>query len=106
MRSPSDALSASELFTRRRDVCAIEVGECEIWIERDRLVEVRDGIREPELFLEIASGEKFLSSFFGGGRDGNLAVCCRSCSCFVWFNRFASRKSKCADQQRCVSNVP
>src|SRR6185369_6518613 len=95
-----------KLLASRRDVCAIEVGECEIRIERDRLVEVRDGIRDPELFLEIASGEIFFSSFFGSGCKGNLAVCRRICSCFVWFNRFASRKSKCANQQRCVSNVP
>jgi len=53
-----------KLFCGRRDISAIELGQREIRIERDGLVEVCDGVCDAEFLLEIAAREILLARLF------------------------------------------
>jgi hypothetical protein len=53
-----------KLFRSGRNLCAIELREREIRIERDGLIIVRDGIRDTQLFREIAARKELLACFF------------------------------------------
>ena len=82
-----------KLFGGRRNICPVEFREREIRIERDCLIEVRDGIRDAKFFGKVAAGKKFLPCFFGRSGDGNLAVLCVRPAAprrFVWLDGLAA----------------
>src|SRR5215217_5717962 len=96
-----------ELLWTRRNIRSKEFCEREIWIERDRFIEVCNRICDAKLLREIASRKKFLPGLVRRSRNSNLAAWRRSRRCarrgrFVWLNGLTSRKSEGTDNQRQV----
>ena len=68
-----------EFLGGRRGVCAFRFRGCEIGIECDGLVKMRERILNPKFVGQLPSLQKFASGFFGLGCDGDLSTRCGIC---------------------------